>query len=108
MFGLIRRAEHDDAVLDLECELQHQRQRNEILQERIRMGEDYRARLERERDSLKGKNRELVHELDSAQTALDKERSQVEKLRMKIREQQLLIGSFEANWAARNEREESA
>ena len=108
MFGLMRRAKHEDVVLGMQCDLQYQQQRNEILQERIRRGEDYRARLERERDSLKGKNRELVHKLDSAQAALDEERSQVEKLRMMIREQQLLIGSFEANWAARNEREESA
>ena len=108
MFGLMTEKEHKSLMLDMECELVNKVKLTEALQERIRRGEDYRARLERERDSLKGKNRELVHKLDSAQAALDAERSQAEKLRMKIREQQLLIGSFEANWAARNEKEESA
>lgn len=104
MFGLMSRREHEAILLDLESELVHETKLNDTLQERIRLGEEYRARLEMEIASLKGKNRELVHKLDSAETKIEEKLSQIERLQMKIREQQLMLGSFEASWAARNEK----
>lgn len=102
MFGLMPRREHEDLMLSMESELQYQQQKNKILLERIQLGEDYRARLETEIASLKGKNRELVHQLEGAQIEINEKLFRIERLNMKIREQQLMLGSFEANWAARN------
>lgn len=102
MFGLMTKREHEVLMLSMECDLQYQQQKNKILCERIQLGEDYRARLEREITSVKGKNRELVHKLDSAQAEIEEKLSRIERLNMKIREQQLMLGSFEANWATRN------
>lgn len=102
MFGLMTRREHEAILLELESELVHETKLNETLQERIRLGEEYRARLEMEIASLKGKNRELVRKLEGAQIEIDEKLSRIERLNMKIREQQLMLGSFEANWAARN------
>ena len=96
MFGLMTKREHESIMLDLECELVNKTKLNEVLQERIQMGEEYRDRLEMEIASLKGKNRELVHKLDSAET-------KIERLQIKIREQQLMLGSFEAQWSRRND-----
>jgi hypothetical protein len=100
MFGLIRRAEHDDAVLALECELQYQKQRNRALTERVRLGEEYRAKMEMELASTKGKNRDLVRMVD------DMER----ELRQKdhdLRAARLMCGSLEAHLNAKCEREEA-
>ena len=105
MFGLMTKREHESIMLDLECELVNKTKLTEVLQERIQMGEEYRDRLEMEIASLKGKNRELVHKLDSAETKIEEKLSQIERLQMKIREQQLMLGSFEASWAARSEKE---
>lgn len=102
MFGLMTEREHESILLDLECELVNKTKLNEVLQERIQLGEEYRARLEMEITSLKGKNRELVHKLDGAQIEIDEKLSRIERLNMKIREQQLMLGSFEASWATRN------
>ena len=102
MFGLMTEREHESIMLDLECELVNKTKLAEVLQERIQMGEEYRDRLEMEIASLKGKNRELVHKLDSAQAEIEEKLSRIERLNMKIREQQLMLGSFEANWATRN------
>lgn len=104
MFGLMTEREHESIMLDLECELVNKTKLTEVLQERIQMGEEYRDRLEMEIASLKGKNRELVHKLDGAQIEIDEKLSRIERLNMKIREQQLMLGSFEASWAARNEK----
>lgn len=105
MFGLMTEREHESILLDLECELVNKTKLNEVLKERIQLGEEYRARLEMEITSLKGKNRELVHKLDGAQIEIDEKLSRIERLNMKIREQQLMLGSFEASWAARSEKE---
>lgn len=102
MFGLMTEREHEDLMLSMECDLQYQQQKNKILCERIQLGEEYRARLEMEIASLKGKNRELVHKLEGAQIEIDEKLSRIERLQMKIREQQLMLGSFEASWATRN------
>lgn len=104
MFGLMTEREHADLMLSMECDLQYQQQKNKILCERIQLGEEYRARLGMEITSLKGKNRELVQKLDSAKTEIEEKLAEIERLNMKIREQQLMLGSFEANWAARNEK----
>ena len=108
MFGLMTEREHESIMLDLECELVNKTKLTEVLKERIQLGEEYRARLEMEIASLKGKNRELVHKLDGAQIEIEEKLSRIERLNMKIREQQLMLGSFEANWAARNAKEETA
>ena len=96
MFGLMTRREHEDLMLSMESEQVYLKQKVEILCERIHLGEEYRDRLEMEIASLKGKNRELVHKLDSAET-------KIERLQIKIREQQLMLGSFEAQWSRRND-----
>lgn len=101
MFGLMTEREHESIMLDLECELVNKIKLTEVLQERIQLGEEYRARLEMEIASLKGKNRELVHKLDSAETEIEEKLSRIERLQMKIREQQLMLGSFEARWEIR-------
>lgn len=108
MFGLMTRREHEDLMLSKECELQYQQQKNQTLAERIQLGEEYRARLEHEIESTKRANRELVHKLDGAQIEIEEKLSRIERLNMKIREQQLMLGSFEASWAARNAKEETA
>lgn len=105
MFGLMTEREHKDLMLSMECDLQYQQQKNKILCERIQLGEEYRARLEMEIASLKGKNRELVHKLEGAQIEIDEKLSRIERLNMKIREQQLQLMSWEASWAARSEKE---
>ena len=101
MFGLMTEREHGEIVLNLESELVHETKLNDTLQERIRLGEDYRARLEMEIASLKGKNRELVHKLDGAQAEVEEKLAEIERLNMKIREQQLMLGSYEARWEIR-------
>lgn len=101
MFGLMTEREHEDLMLSMECDLQYQQQKNEILCERIQMGEEYRDRLEMEIASLKGKNRELVQKLDSAKAEFEEKLAEIERLNMKIREQQLMLGSFEARWEIR-------
>ncbi len=101
MFGLMTEREHGEIVLNLESELVHETKLNDTLQERIRLGEDYRARLETEIASLKGKNRELVQKLDSAKAEVEEKLAEIERLNMKIREQQLMLGSFEARWEIR-------
>ena len=103
MFGMMRRAEHEDAVLALECELQYQKQRNRGLTERIQLGEEYRTRLEMELASTKRKNRDLVHMTDDMERELREKDHALKELR-------LLCGSLEAHLAARCERaaEESA
>ena len=103
MFGLMTKREHESIMLDLECELVNKIKLTEVLQERIQMGEEYRDRLEMEIASLKGKNRELVHKLDSAETEIEEKLSQIERLQMKIRELELMLGSFEAQWSRRND-----
>ena len=40
--------------------------------------------------------------LDSAKTEVEEKLAEIERLNMKIREQQLMLGSFEASWATRN------
>lgn len=101
MFGLMTRRAHEGAMLEMESELVHETKLNDTLQERIRLGEEYRARLEKEIASLKGKNRELVHKLDGAQIEIEEKLSRIERLNMKIREQQLMLGSYEARWEIR-------
>ena len=101
MFGLMTEREHESIMLDLECELVNKTKLAEVLQERIQMGEEYRDRLEMEIASLKGKNRELVHKLESAQAEIDEKLSRIDRLNMKIREQQLMLGSYEARWEIR-------
>lgn len=101
MFGLMTEREHGEIVLNLESELVHETKLNDTLQERIRLSEDYRARLETEIASLKGKNRELVQKLDSAKAEVEEKLAEIERLNMKIREQQLMLGSFEARWEIR-------
>ena len=64
MFGLMTRREHEEILLDLESELVHETKLNDTLQERIRLGEEYRARLEKENATTRAKNRELVHRVD--------------------------------------------
>lgn len=102
MFGLMTEREHEDLMLSMECDLQYQQQKNKILCERIQLGEEYRARLGMEITSLKGKNRELVQKLDSVKAEVEEKLAEIERLNMKIREQQLMLGSFEASWATRN------
>lgn len=102
MFGLMTEREHESILLDLECELVNKTKLNEVLKERIQLGEEYRARLGMEITSLKGKNRELVQKLDSAKAEVEEKLAEIERLNMKIREQQLMLGSFEASWATRN------
>ena len=102
MFGLMTEREHESIMLDLECELVNKIKLTEVLQERIQMGEEYRDRLEMEIASLKGKNRELVQKLDSAKAEVEEKLAEIERLNMKIREQQLMLGSFEAQWANRS------
>lgn len=101
MFGLMTRREHEAILLELESELVHETKLNDTLQERIRLGEEYRARLEMEITSLKGKNRELAQKLDSAKAEVEEKLAEIERLNMKIREQQLMLGSFEARWEIR-------
>lgn len=104
MFGLMTRREHEDLMLSMESEQVYLKQKVETICERIQLGEEYRARLETEITSLKGKNRELVQKLESAKAEVEEKLAEIERLNMKIREQQLMLGSFEANWAARNEK----
>lgn len=101
MFGLMTEREHESILLDLECELVNKTKLAEVLQERIQMGEEYRDRLEMEITSLKGKNRELVQKLDSVKAEVEEKLAEIERLNMKIREQQLMLGSFEARWEIR-------
>ena len=101
MFGLMTRREHEDLMLSMESEQVYLKQKVETLCERIQLGEEYRTRLEMEIASLKGKNRELVHKLDGAQIEIDEKLSRIERLQMKIREQQLMLGSYEARWEIR-------
>ena len=103
MFGLMTKREHEDLMLSMESEQVYLKQKVETLCERIQLGEEYRARLEMEIASLKGKNRELVHQLEGAQIEIDEKLSRIERLNMKIRELELMLGSFEAQWSRRND-----
>ena len=93
MFGMMRRAEHEDAVLALECELQYQKQRNKGLTERILLGEEYRAKMETELASTKAKNRDLIHMADDMERELREKEHELKELR-------LMCGSLEAHLAA--------
>lgn len=91
MFGLISRREHEDALLDLESENVCARQQNEGLIKRIKLGEDYRSRLELENASLRDANRRLIYERDELTAELARKENQ-------IRELQLIKESMEAMW----------
>lgn len=108
MLGLMTRREHEAILLDLESELFHKTKLNDTLQERIRLGEEYRARLEMEIQSTKKANRELVNTIDGMQSVIDEKEARIERLNFLIREKELMIGSYEANWAARNAKGETA
>ena len=105
MFGLMTRREHESIMLDLECELVNKTKLTEVLQERIQIGEEYRDRLEMEIASLKGKNRELVHRVDAMHEECDEKISEREALLAgkdkRIRELELMLGSYEARWEIR-------
>lgn len=105
MFGLMTRREHEDLMLSMECELQYQQQKNQILAERIQLGEDYRGRMEREISSVKAKNRELVHKVDAQAAAFEDKSRELEMLLAerdkRIRELELMLGSYEARWEIR-------
>lgn len=107
MFGLMTRREHEEILLDLESELVHETKLNDTLQERIRLGEEYRARLEKENATTRAKNRELVHRVDAMHEECDEKISELEALLAgrdkRIRELELMLGSFEAQWSRRND-----
>ena len=106
MFGLMTRREHEAILLELESELVHETKLNETLQERIRLGEEYRARLEKENATTRAKNRELVYRVDAMHEECDEKISELEALLAgkdkRIRELELMLGSFEAQWANRS------
>lgn len=105
MFGLMTKREHEDLMLSMECDLQYQQQKNKILCERIQLGEDYRTRLEREITSVKGKNRELVRKVDELQQEFDyitrEQELELDRRGNRIRELELMLGSYEARWEIR-------
>lgn len=106
MFGLITKSRHEDEMLDMQNLVVCGRKKNDalekrgrVLAERIRLGEEYRARLELEIASVKETNIRLLREKDE----LERELSQ----RMhELREARLMCGSLEAHLSARHEREE--
>ena len=102
MFGLMTRREHADLMLSKECELQYQQQKNQTLTERIQLGEEYRARLEREIESTKKANRELVHTIDGMQSELDDKKARIDRLAFKLKEKDLMIGSLEARYRGKD------
>lgn len=107
MFGLMTRREHEEILLDLESELVHETKLNDTLQERIRLGEEYRTRLEKENATTRAKNRELVHRVDAMHEECDEKISELEALLAekdkRIRELELMLGSFEARFVNRND-----
>ena len=112
MFGLISRRAHEIEVTHVESEMVCERKKNEALLDRIRLGEDYRARLEREISSTKAKNRELVHRVDAMQEEYEQIVGDLE-LRLdernkRVRELELMLGSFEARWCSRTEKQEES
>ena len=102
MFGLMTRRAHEDLMLSKECELQYQQQKNQTLAERIQLGEDYRARLEREIESTKKANRELVHTIDGMQSVIDEKEARIDRLSFLIKEKELMIGSLEARYRGKD------
>jgi hypothetical protein len=70
MFGLMTRGEHEAALLMKESELHWARQQNEALLGRIRQGEEYRAWLEAENESVKAANRDRLLEIERLKTKL--------------------------------------
>ena len=107
MFGLMTRREHEEILLDLESELVHETKLNDTLQERIRLGEEYRARLEKENATTRAKNRELMYRVDAMHEECDEKISELEALLAgkdkRIRELELMLGSFEARFVNRND-----
>ena len=107
MFGLMTRREHEEILLDLESELVHETKLNDTLQERIRLVEKYRARLEKENATTRAKNRELMYRVDAMHEECDEKISELEALLAgkdkRIRELELMLGSFEARFVNRND-----
>ena len=107
MFGLMTRRAHEGAMLEMESELVHETKLNDTLQERIRLGEDYRTRLEKEICTTKAKNRELVYKVDALYKERDDKIAELEMLLAgrdkRIRELELMLGSFEARLVNRND-----
>ena len=107
MFGLMTRREHEDLLLSMESEQVYLKQKVETLCERIQLGEEYRARLEKENATTRAKNRELVYRVDAMHEECDEKISELEALLAgkdkRIRELELMLGSFEAQWSRRND-----
>lgn len=108
MFGLIRRKAYEDLALDSECEIQCLAKQNEALWARIKAGEEYRDRLEREIQSTKTANRDRLQEIDGLLRELKERDMRIAQLEHDLGHARLLCGSFEASWSARCEREASA
>ena len=102
MFGLMTEREHESIMLDLECELVHERKQGEALVQRIQLGEDYRARLEYEIESTKRANRELVRKMDELGIELDEKKARIDRLVFLLKEKELMIGSLEARYRGKD------
>lgn len=90
----VSRKAYDDLKLDRECQIQCLAKQNEGLWERIKAGEDYRSSLELENASLRDANRRLVYEKDEAD-------AECNRIRHRMRELELMLGSMEAQWRQR-------
>jgi len=98
MFGLMTIRAHESALSNVENAYICIKKSNEMLKKRIRLGEDYRSRLELEITSVKEANIRLLHEKEE----LERELMQTDHA---LREARLMCGSLEAHLSARQREE---
>lgn len=85
---------YNDLKLDSDCRIQCLAKQNEGLWDRLHEIEDYRNGLELENASLRDANRRLVYEKDETD-------AECNRMRHRLRELELMLGSMEAQWRQR-------
>ena len=103
MFGLVTRKTYEQDLLQMESENICLSKQNEGLQDRIRLGEEYRDRLSFENTSIKQANRELLMRIDELENKIQDMGSNMAHIEYQLKEERLLRMSLETSWGKTNE-----